>query len=266
VIADALGRRGAVIVTGGAGAGIGSAISRAVARAGWPLLIADHDAEAARRAAAELAAEGHRVAAVEVDVSDTESVARMFRHLLVHDHGLHGLVNSAGVGLITPLADVTDTEWDRVMGVDLRGAFLCSREAIRRMTRTGGGSIVNIGSVQALGPHVGYSTYAAAKAGVVGLTRGIAADHGRDGIRCNIVHPGLVDSPQNRHLFARWGDPEAWIRSYVETRQMLPRLIGSDEIGEVVSFLLSDAARSITAAELTVDAGSSRMAFDNTDG
>jgi NAD(P)-dependent dehydrogenase (short-subunit alcohol dehydrogenase family) len=258
--------RGAVIVTGGAGAGIGRAISTAVARAGWAVLIADRDAASAATLANELTAAGCRAAWVDVDVSDGASVGRMFQHPLLLEHRLHGLVNSAGVGLIRPLAEVTEAEWDRVMGIDLRGAFLCSREAIRLMALTGGGAIVNIGSVQALGPHVGYSTYAAAKAGLIGLTRGIAADHGRDGIRCNIIHPGFVDSPQGRDLLAQWGDPDGWIASYVHTRQMLPRVIRADEIGDAACFLLSDAARSITAAEITVDAGSSRMAFDNTEG
>lgn len=253
-----------VVVTGGAGDGIGQGISRAVAAAGWRVVIADRDAEAAGRLADSIRSSGGDAVAATVDVADADSVHELFRR--VAERPLAGLVNSAGVGLVKPLADVADEEWDRLHGIDLRGAFLCARAAIPQMVERGGGAIVNIGSVQALGPHVGYSTYAAAKGGLVGLTRGIAADYGRSGIRCSIIHPGLVDSPQNRRMFASWGDPEAWIDDYVHTRQMIPRLIGADEIGAAAAFLLSDAARSITAAELTVDAGSSRMAWDNLEG
>lgn len=257
--------KGLVLVTGGAGLGIGHAISRAVAQSGWTVAIGDRDVSGAERLATGLRQSGLSAVAVHLDVSDESSVARFFGESTAALPPLRGLVNNAGVGLVKPLAEVETAEWDRIHGVDLRGAFLCSRAAIPVLRANGGGSIVNIGSVQALGPHVGYSSYAAAKAGMIGLTRGIAADHGRDGIRCTIIHPGMVDSPQNRELFARWGDAEAWIQGYVRSRQMVPRLIQPSEIGETAAFLLSDAARSITAAEIIVDGGSSHMAFDNTD-
>lgn len=253
-----------VLVTGGAGSGIGQGISRSVAEAGWTPVIADTDARAADDFAEALRRDGWRAAAVDLDVADEASVERVFAEVVPRLGGrLRGLVNSAGVGLVKRLADVSTAEWDRLHGIDLRGAFFCARAAIPLLAAGGGGSIVNIGSVQATGPHVGYSSYAAAKAGLVGLTRGIAADHGADLIRCSIIHPGLVDSPQNRDIFAAWGDAEQFIDDYVSTRQMIPRLIQPEEVGAAAVFLLSDASRSITAAELTLDAGSSRMAFDN---
>lgn len=256
--------RDLVIVTGGAGAGIGQGISRAVAEAGWLTVVADQDRQAAEAVVAQLHDEGREAIAVELDVSDEADVERMFAHVVAPSAGrLRGLVNSAGVGLVKRLADVSTAEWDRLHGVDLRGAFLCARAAIPHLAAGGGGSIVNIGSVQALGPHVGYSSYAAAKGGLVGLTRGIAADHGADFIRSSIIHPGLVDSPQNREIFAAWGDAKEFIGDYVATRQMTPRLIQPEEVGAAAVFLLSDASRSITAVEIAVDAGSSRMAFDN---
>lgn len=256
--------KGLVLVTGGAGLGIGHAISAAVAADGWTVAIGDQDAHAAERLAADLRTRGHDAVATHLDVAVEESVERFFRESLTGLPPLRGLVNSAGVGLVKPLAQVETAEWDRLHAVDLRGAFLCIRAAIPVLAANGGGSIVNIGSVQALGPHVGYSSYAAAKAGLIGLTRGVAADHGHDGIRCSIVHPGLVDSPQNREILAQWGDAAGWMDDYVRTRQMIPRPIQPGEIGATVAFLLSDAARSITAAELIVDGGSSHMAFDNT--
>lgn len=255
-----------VIVTGGAGAGIGQGISRAVAEASWTPIIGDTDIRAAEAFAEALQREGSPAVPVELNVADEASVQRMFVDLVPRLGGrLRGLVNNAGVGLVKRLADVTTAEWDRLHGIDLRGAFFCARAAIPLLAEGGGGSIVNIGSVQAIGPHIGYSSYAAAKAGLVGLTRGIAADHGADLIRCSIIHPGLVDSPQNREIFAAWGDAEQFIDDYVSTRQMIPRLIQPEEVGAAAVFLLSEASRSITASELTLDAGSSRMAFDNTE-
>ena len=259
--------RGVVVVTGGAGDGIGQGVSRAVAEAGWTALIGDLDVAAAQRVSADLRAEGLDAVGAPLDVADERSVDELFGRKVPSLGGpLRGLVNNAGVGLVKPLGDVSATEWDELHGIDLRGAFLCARAAIPLLASAGGGSIVNIGSVQALGPHVGYSSYAAAKGGLVGLTRGIAADYGWEHIRCSIIHPGLVDSPQNREIFASWGDADQFIKDYVGTRQMIPRLITPEEIGDLAAFLLSDASRSITAAEITIDAGSSRMAFDNREG
>ncbi|MFF2493991.1 SDR family NAD(P)-dependent oxidoreductase [Agromyces sp. NPDC058064] len=257
---------GVVVITGGAGSGIGQGISRAIASAGWTTVVADRDHGAAKRLVARLRADGHDAFDAALDVADETSVDELFGSVLPGIGGLHGLVNSAGVGLVKPLAELSLAEWDRLHDIDLRGAFLCARAAIPQLAASGGGSIVNIGSVQALGPHVGYSGYAAAKAGLVGLTRGIAADYGRRNIRCSIIHPGFVDSPQNHDILAEWGDAEGWIERYIRTRQMIPRLITPEEIGATAVFLLSHSSRSITAAEITVDAGSSRMAFDNTEG
>lgn len=256
--------QGVVVVTGGAGEGVGFGISRAVAEYGWTVLIVDRDAVAAENAVAALRAEGLDAVSHAIDIADPASVEALFATIVPQHGPLRGLVHSAGVGLVKRLADVTLAEWDAVMQIDLRAAFLCAKAAIPLLAHNGGGAIVNIGSVQSLGPHIGYSTYAAAKAGLVGLTRGIAADYGSSHIRCSIIHPGLVDSPQTRATVSAWGDGESWIDNYVHTRQMIPRIIGSAEIGAAAVFLLSDAGRSITAAEITIDAGSSRMAWDTT--
>ena len=153
------------------------------------------------------------------------------------------------------------------MDTDLRGGWLCAKAAIPIMAKGGGGSIVNIGSVQGIGPHLGFAIYAAAKAGLVGLTRGIAADYGTAGIRCNIVQPGLVDSEQSRRILGSMGhDAEAWMEDYLTSRQMIPRAITADDVGEMVAFLVGPRSASITGGEFVVDAGSSTMAFDRDSG
>ncbi|PDQ35055.1 MAG: hypothetical protein B5766_07980 [Candidatus Lumbricidophila eiseniae] len=246
-----------IVVTGGAGGGIGQGISRALAVEGWSVVIADREEKEAIALADQLVAEGLSALGTYLDVVDESTVNTLFREFVPKNGKLCGLVNSAGVGLVKTLGDVSTAEWDRIHTVNLRGAFLCAREAIAHFRTHGGGSIVNIGSVQAIAPEVGYSTYSAAKTGMIGLTRGIAADHGRENIRCNIIHPGLVDSPLNRQLIAQWGDPEAWIRNFAESRQMLPSTITPEEIGAAVAFLMSHKSRSITGVELPIDGGNS---------
>lgn len=251
------------LVTGGAGDGIGGGICRAVARAGFLVVVGDLDVEGTRRRAKELEAAGYQADALPFDVTDPARVAKAFDEIKSRWEGLAGLVNSAGIGLVKPAAEVTIEEWTTLMDTDLRGAWLCAKAAIPLMVEGGGGSIVNIGSVQALGPHVGFGVYAAAKAGLVGLTRGIAADYGKSGIRCNVVHPGLIDSEQSRHILEGMGHgADAWIDGYVRTRQMIPTAISAEDVGETVAFLLGPQSRSITGADFVVDAGSSVMAFD----
>jgi NAD(P)-dependent dehydrogenase (short-subunit alcohol dehydrogenase family) len=251
------------VVTGGAGDGIGGGICRVVAQAGYVVVVADLDEDGARRRAHQLDADGYRSAAVRLDVTDPDQVAQVFADVPARWGRLDGLVNSAGIGLVKPAADITVEEWTRLVDTDLRGAWLCAKAAIPLMVDAGGGSIVNIGSVQAIGPHVGFAVYSAAKAGLVGLTRGIAADYGRVGIRCNVVHPGLVDGDQSRRILEAMGyDAQAWIDTYLTTRQMLPIAISAEDIGATVAFLLGPHSRSVTGAEFVVDAGASVMAFD----
>lgn len=254
------------VITGAAGDGVGAGICNAVASAGFIVVVTDIDGEGAEARAKELRGNGYESEGYRLDVTDADQVATVFTEVAARWGRLDALVNSAGIGLIKPAAQVTVEEWASVLDTDLRGAWLCARAAIPPMIQGGGGSVVNIGSVQAIGPHAGYAVYSAAKAGLVGLTRGIAADYGSAGIRCNVVHPGLVDSEQTRRLLAEMGhEADSWIESYLTKRQMLPYSISADDVGATVSFLIGEQSRSITAAEFVVDAGSSAMAFDRDD-
>lgn len=250
------------LVTGGAGAGIGAGVSRALAGDGWHVAVADLDPVAAQAVSEEIRAGGGLATPFAVDVGDPDAPARLTDEVTVACGPIGALVNSAGVGAIRRVGDATVADWDRIMSVDLRGAWLVSRAVLPGMVARGHGVIVTIGSVQALGAAGGYGLYAAAKAGVTALTRAIACDYGPDGIRAVVVHPGLVDSPQNRDLFATWGDPEDFIHDYLTTRQFLPRLLTPADVGATVAFLVSDAAAGITGTEVVVDGGSSAMAFD----
>lgn len=254
------------LVTGGAGAGIGSAVCLAATSAGFAVCVADIDAERGRDFVAELTDLGGDALFAEVDVSERASIEYAVERVVGQWGRIDGLVNNAGIGLVKRAADVTDGEYERLMSIDLRGSWQCARAVIPAMAEAGSGSIVNIGSIHAFGAHAGYSIYASAKAGLVGLTRGIAADYGPSGVRCNIVHPGLVDSQQNRATFSSWGvDPDEFMAELRSSDQLLPRPIDAADVANVVAFLLGDASRAITGASFVVDAGTSAMIFAHDD-
>ncbi len=250
------------LVTGGAGAGIGAGISTVMATERWHVVIADRDGDAAEELASSIVASGLSAEPLQLDVAIEEDVDASVDALVSRLGSVDALVNSAGVGLIAGLADIRAAEWDRLFAVDLRGAWLMSRACLRHMLPNQRGVLIHIGSVQALGAASGYGAYAAAKAGLVGMSRGIAADYGPFGIRSLVVHPGMVDSPQNREIFANFGDPDVFIQEYLTSRQLLPRLIAPQDVGAVVAFLAGPGAAAMTAAEVVVDGGSSAMAFD----
>ena len=258
--------KGIAVVTGGAGAGIGHGISVAMAANGWYVVIADRDVAAAEELTAKLLETGASAQSLQLEVSQEAAVDAAMDDIAARLGSIDVLVNSAGVGLISALGDVSSADWDRLFAVDLRGAWLTSRACLRHMVPRRKGVLIHLGSVQALGAAAGYGAYAAAKTGLVGMSRGLAADYGPVGIRSVVVHPGMVDSPQNREIFSNFGDPDSFISEYLNSRQMLPQLIQPIDIGNVVAFLASPSAAAVTGTEFVVDGGSSAMAFDRRGG
>ena len=254
--------RRVAVVTGGGGSGIGAGICSVLAAEGYFVWIADRDAQRAALVADAITSDGGQAQAMALDVADEGAVAAAIERIAVRHGRIDALVNSAGVGLIRPLAEVTAEEFDAVVRVDLRGAWLCSRGVIPHMVTAGRGGIVNIGSIHARAAGPGYGVYAAAKAGLAAMTRSIAVDYGPHGVRCNIIHPGLVDSAQTRELLDTWTDHESWMRQFWESRQALPAPVTPSDIGNAVAFLLSDRASAITGSEIFVDGGSAAMLFD----
>ena len=249
-------QRSVCIVTGGGGVRIGSGICRALGAKGWTVVVGDRDLQSAEAVVDELRAEGASAVPMALDVTDAESVREVVAATAAEFGRLDGLVNSAGVGLRKLGGEATPEEFDRLHEINYRGPWTCIREVLPIMLQNGGGTIVNIGSVHAAGAAETFTLYAATKAALAALTRGIARDYGRQNIRCNIVHPGAVESRGNEHL----------LDDFVATKQMLPTAIEGIDIGNAVAFLLSAEARAITGVELFVDAGTTAMLFEQSGG
>ncbi len=236
------GRR--AIVTGAA-AGIGRAVAEAFARAGAAVVVLDRDGDRARSVAGELGA-----SAVVADVADGAALAAAFAEAAGLLGGLDVVVNNAGVGDVKALHRYADADWDRLVGVNLKGTFNGLRSAVPLLRAAGGGSIVNVASLSGLRPTRGEAPYSAAKAGVIALTASAALEYGPE-IRVNCVSPGFVETPLTAGLLSR---PE--VRDRVEGRIPLGRVGTPVEIANVVTFLASDLASYMTGANLVVDGGS----------
>jgi 2-keto-3-deoxy-L-fuconate dehydrogenase len=232
------GRR--ALVTG-AGSGIGEAVARGLHAEGAEVVLADAVGGRAEGVAAEL---GERAEPLALDVRDEAAVAAAV-------DGLDVLANIAGVGSTTNAPDTPVEVWDDVFAVNARGTFLCCKHAIPSMIERGGGAIVNMASVAGLVGLPNRAAYCASKGAVISLTRALAIDHVRDGIRVNAVCPGTVDSPWVRRLVEDVGESLDALRA----RQPMGRLGTTDEIAQAVLYLASDAAAFVTGSALVIDGG-----------
>ncbi|HXH48127.1 MAG TPA: SDR family NAD(P)-dependent oxidoreductase [Terriglobia bacterium] len=244
------------VVTGGGGSGIGHGISLVLAKHGAHVAILELDLDAAEEVSHQIETSGGHATAIRADISRSDNVRRAIDMVIEERKRLDILVNNAGIGLIRPVAEASEEEFDRLAAIDLRGMWLCCKYAIPHMRRQKQGSIVNIASVHTRATLPQFGLYAAIKAGVAGLSRGIAVQYGPDGIRANTVSPGLVDGKQTRDIVAQLSnDVEGYFNDFVRCEQTLPTLIQPEDIGNLVAFLASDDARMITGVEIPVDAG-----------
>lgn len=249
-----------VLVTGATGIGVGAGVASAVARAGGRLVINGRNRDRLREAVARYPGS---VAAF-ADIRDASQVEEMFRRLAAECGVIDGIVNNAGVGLSKPAHEVEEAEFDALYAVDVRAVWLMIRAFVRQLLDNGrGGSIVNVSSVHAHATMPRYSLYAGAKAGIEGMTRGIAYEYGAAGIRCNAIAPGYVHAEQNFGLISTWtSDPEQWVRDHTANHQALQLEISPEDCGELAVFLLSDRSRCITGQTIRIDGGMTAMLYN----
>lgn len=247
-----------VLITGAAD-GIGWATARHMAGQGWRVALLDLRADGASRRAAELG-DGHL--GLQADVSDAASVSAAVAGAMARLGRIDALVNNAGVGdQAVPTLAQDIGAFDRVLAVHLRGSFLMSQAVLAHMreqardTRGNRGAIVNLGSIAALGGIPARNAYSAAKAGVLGMTRALAMEWAREGIRVNAVAPGYVATDLIATL-ARQGAVDA---DAIRRRTPLGRMAEPAEIAEVIAFLASPAASYITGATVSADGGWSAL-------
>jgi NAD(P)-dependent dehydrogenase (short-subunit alcohol dehydrogenase family) len=191
---------------------------------------------------------------IETDISDEQSVQSSFVEVRRTLGGIRFLVNNAGVNSYAAADELTVTEWDNFFAVDLRGAWLCTRAVLPDMIAAGGGAIVNVTSIHAGLTVPGMFPYAAAKAGLEGMTRSLALDFGGRGVRTNAVAPGWVRTDLVERQLLRSPDPSK-LRLEIEGQQALGRMAEPAEIAKAIRFLLSDDASYINGAVLAVDGG-----------
>jgi 2-deoxy-D-gluconate 3-dehydrogenase len=238
------------IVTGGNG-GIGLGMAKGLAAAGAAIVVAARDKAKCASAVAELTATGAKAIAVEVDVANEQSCHAMVRQAVAHFGRIDILVNNAGINIRKQPEDYTLEEWNKVLAINLTGAFVASQAAYPELCRAGGGKIINIGSMVSIFGIAYAPAYSASKGGIVQLTKALAVAWAKDNIQVNAVLPGWIDTELTRGgrkqvpglhervvartPAARWGDP--------------------DEFAGIAVFLGSAASQFVTGAAIPVDGG-----------
>lgn len=248
--------RGKVAVITGAGSGIGRAAAALFAAEGAEVAIVDQDHASAEETAAQIVAVGGRAVALKADVTTSAEVERAIERTVAEFGRLDVLYNNAGVNSHGSVAVATEADWDRCFAVNAKGTFLCSRAAVPPMQAAGGGAIVNQASVAGLVGVPEFAAYCAAKGAVIALTRSMAVDLAKLGIRVNAICPGTVFTPlMEPMLRARGGgDVDEGMRLTV-AKYPIGRLGTPEEIARVALFLASDESAFMTGSIVAADGG-----------
>jgi NAD(P)-dependent dehydrogenase (short-subunit alcohol dehydrogenase family) len=243
----------AVVVTGGA-LGIGQAVCEIVAEREGSVAILDWDEKAGNATCDAIVESGGRAIFEKVDVADIEAVKAAVSTAAKTFGRIDSLVVSAGIQRYGTALDTTDDQWDEVLNVNLRGAWNAAKAVIPHLLERGGGTIVNVSSVQALASQQNVLAYTISKHGLLGLTRSVAMDFAKQNIRANAVCPGTVDTPMLKWAASLDPDPQS---VYDACNQMHPlgRIAKAREIAEVVAFLAHERSSFVTGAVWTVDGG-----------
>lgn len=245
---------GQVAVVTGAGSGIGRGVAELFAQHGATVAVLDINLAAAQETSAIIQRTGGKSLPIQADVGREKSVVEAFDVVTAKFKIVNSLINVAGIELYKDFLEIEDAEWDRQLAVNLKSIYLCCRQAIPHMIRTGGGAIVNTASIQALATTGQISAYAAAKAGILGMTRDLARDFGKYNIRVNAICPGCIDTPMMDRTLATIADPESFV-SRLKKSIPLQRLGVPRDIAHVALFLTSSYSAYISGTTIIVDGG-----------
>jgi NAD(P)-dependent dehydrogenase (short-subunit alcohol dehydrogenase family) len=242
-----------VALVTGAASGLGLATAKAFAESGATVVLADWNEKDAQSAAKELANKGHKTLAVRCDVSDDAQVEAMVKQTVATFGRLDATYNNAGVqNVLAETADTTQEDYDRVMGINLRGVWSCMKFELQQMRKQGSGTIVNCSSLGGLVGGAERGIYHAAKHGVLGFTKSAALEYAARGIRINAICPGLIWTPMADQMVAA-GQGEAL--ETMKNSVPMGRYGRAEEIADVVLWLSSDAASYVTGQSISVDGG-----------
>jgi NAD(P)-dependent dehydrogenase (short-subunit alcohol dehydrogenase family) len=235
-----------VAIVTGAARGIGLGIAQALAQAGLNVALADLDGRAADHSAEAMRAAGRAAIGIELDVTDARAWARAVEVVTERWGGLDVLVNNAGISPRGTVESTDEALWDRTLAVNVKGAWLGIKSSLPWLRRAAG-AIVNVGSTRATRPMRGMNAYCTSKAALFGLTQQVAIDYVDDGLTCNMVAPGWVDTPGERAIQAEHGRPDfpAGLRN----------LTSVDEVGAAVVYLVSESGRAVSGTILYLDRG-----------
>lgn len=246
--------QGKVAIITGAGSGIGRASAFAFAREGAAVVVADRNTAAADEAAAAIRAEGLAAISVFVNVASEPSVEALIAETVAHFGRIDVLFNNAGVVMVKPLESMTEEEWDGVMAINVKGAFLAIKHAVPHIRKAGGGTILNTGSIGSFTGQLGTPVYSASKGAIALLTKSLALDYGRDKIRVNCICPGITDTPMLREHMGSGDQGEAAIRSRL-ARVPTGEILNPEDIARAALYLVSDDSRGITGILHVIDGG-----------
>lgn len=255
-----------VAIVTGAASGIGAATAETFARERAKVIVADINLEGAEAQAAKIRASGGEAHAVRVDLAEPESIRALIAETIAAYGGLDVLHNNAAATHLSGTRDTAvehvDIEvWDAIMRINLRGTMLATKYAIPEMRRRGRGSIINTSSGSSLAGAASFTSYAVSKAGINLLTEYVAVQHGKEGIRCNAISPGLIITPATATTYGAPGGPgDMMLRHH-----LTPRLGKPEDIAKAALFLASDESEFVTGQIICVDGGASAVQPFNAD-
>ncbi len=243
-----------VAIVTGAASGIGRASAIAFAREGARVTVADKDERGAAETVKIILSEGHEALSASVDVTQEPEILHMIDQTAQRWGRIDVLFNNAGVLLVKTIEQMTGEEWDRVMAVNVKSAFLAAKHVVPHMRRSGKGAILNTGSIGSFTGQVGTPVYSASKGAIALLTKSLALDLGRDGIRVNCLCPGITDTPMLREHLGHGEQGEARIRARL-SRVPLGKILSPDDVARAAVYLVSDDSEGITGILHIVDGG-----------